>query len=716
MFNRLLAYFLSIVLLVACSSQPQQPTLQPTNTPTLTRSPTFTNIPTPTITPTLKRSPTFTNIPTPTITPMPTPLPMAGPVTKNGMTRLGKGWINDLTFSPNGKLLSVATSIGVYLYQVETMELISFLPSDAFVKDTVFIDDKTLVTGASNGTTTVWDIDSRPKVLEVLQRKDPVVALGVSKDKTILIIELDGNGASGSVNVINWDRVNPENVYKVSSEYVFNGEYSSVINVVVLGTWMDNIILVNTKKMKTTTTICSGECGAFALSQNGDILATTKGWGDKAQIILWDITSQKVLTKFKNPEPSTSDLAFSPDGKLLVSTSPTELNLWNVETTELVNTFDGATIATFSPDGLLLVTVSSDGNLILRETNNGNMIFTIKGFASIGKTTFQGDSMASIQGLEGMSVMDIAGGGSGFYSLDWGSIIFRDISTGEITHTYNISEENSRVSSIAFSSDGKLLASVWEINYKEKILVIFDVATGERLQTLKGSDPIAFSPDSSILATGATRDHILVIWDIASGEKLPISLGVVPARGGDPYKKSLVFSPDGSTLAILSDKVILRDVSTGKQIKILESGLDPDLGFRNFSDSDTGAIGQFSPDGEMLVSTWLVKITDDFSVWENAKGVIILWDVIKGEKIAILEGHSKPITALTYSTDGTLLATGAKDNTIIVWDAKNGNQLKVLQGHSGAINSLAFSPDGKLLYSSSLDGTVIIWNLDQLLP
>ncbi len=67
--------------------------------------------------------------------------------------RLGKGWINDLEFSPNGKILSVATSIGVYLYQVETMELIAFIPGSSFVKDTVFIDDETLVVGSKDGIT-----------------------------------------------------------------------------------------------------------------------------------------------------------------------------------------------------------------------------------------------------------------------------------------------------------------------------------------------------------------------------------------------------------------------------------------------------------------------------------------------------------------------------------------------------------------------------------
>ncbi|HRQ23967.1 MAG TPA: hypothetical protein PLF42_11130, partial [Anaerolineales bacterium] len=125
MHKQILIPFLLVALLLSCSPQSE------------TQAPSVTNTPSPTSLPTS----THTPIPTSTATPTPTPLPMAGPVTEDFMTRIGKGWVNDLTFSPNGKILSVATSIGVYLYQVEKMELISFLPSDAFVNKTIFIND-----------------------------------------------------------------------------------------------------------------------------------------------------------------------------------------------------------------------------------------------------------------------------------------------------------------------------------------------------------------------------------------------------------------------------------------------------------------------------------------------------------------------------------------------------------------------------------------------
>ncbi|RIK31134.1 MAG: hypothetical protein DCC56_02790 [Anaerolineae bacterium] len=644
------------------------------------------------------------------------------------MTRLGKGWVNDLEFSPNGEILSVATSIGIYLYQVDTMALLTFLPSDALVTTTAFIDDKTMITGESDGSTIVWDIEDEPRILQTLQRADPVVELGVTDDNTILIVEFSSVGSPISINIISWDRVNPETVHRVSSEIgAGQFEYSPSKNTLLIGVFNrlpGKIIAVDAKRMKAVAVLTGYQ--SLALSQNGDLLAVNQSQGGaNYPLLLLDITTQKEVATLEN---GGRPLAFTSDGKMLVSSSAEGLKFWNVDTLELVSTIGDARAQTavFSPDGSLLASISRDGELALREISSGETRFSIQGFTSLGKIVFQDDYMASTYGYEPMSVSDVAAGGGGFYSSDSRTIFFRDKSNGEVIRSIELSEEEKdqfdALASITFSPDGKILASTWD-NWStgDGSILFLNPETGERLKTFSGSGPIAFSSDASLLAT-AGKENRLVVWDAESGEQLELSLGLVPEEFGEPYQKSLLFSPDDSMIVVLSSQVIFRDLTTGKQVKVLESGLDPYLSF--YDRGGSGALGAFSPDGTILASTWLIPTNNDRIT--DSKGVIILWNVLTGEKITVLDGHLNPtetefadtnsITALAFSPDGNLLASGAKDNTIVIWNVQDGSQLKVLEGHTGAINSLSFSSDGKLLYSNAMDGTVIIWNLEKLLP
>ena len=81
-------------------------------------------------------------------------------------------------------------------------------------------------------------------------------------------------------------------------------------------------------------------------------------------------------------------------------------------------------------------------------------------------------------------------------------------------------------------------------------------------------------------------------------------------------------------------------------------------------------------------------------------------DVITQEKIGGI------ITILTYSPDGSLIASGsAKENSIKVWDVTSGKIIGKLEGHDGATTALNFSADGKKLVSSANDDYLILWDV-----
>ncbi|HLP87192.1 MAG TPA: serine/threonine-protein kinase [Nostocaceae cyanobacterium] len=128
------------------------------------------------------------------------------------------------------------------------------------------------------------------------------------------------------------------------------------------------------------------------------------------------------------------------------------------------------------------------------------------------------------------------------------------------------------------------------------------------------------------------------------------------------------------------------------------------LGGKNFSliktlveHEDIIASVGVNPDGKIIVS--------------SSDRLIKLWNMITGEEIAYLSGHSQKLNVIVLSPDGKTLVSGGDDKRIKVWDLTTGKVIHRLTGHTDAVHDLAISPDGKTLVSGSDDKTIKVWNL-----
>ncbi|HKO57561.1 MAG TPA: WD40 repeat domain-containing protein, partial [Thermoanaerobaculia bacterium] len=111
----------------------------------------------------------------------------------------------------------------------------------------------------------------------------------------------------------------------------------------------------------------------------------------------------------------------------------------------------------------------------------------------------------------------------------------------------------------------------------------------------------------------------------------------------------------------------------------------------------------FSPDGTRLASASL-------------DGTVIVWDVGGHKPLITLKGHTDGVLEVAFSPDGKRLASAGLDRRVILWDLASGKPVATLAGHKAAVFGVAFSPDGKRLASSSIDQTVIVWDVDSRKP
>ena len=549
--------------------------------------------------------------------------------------RFGKGWIKDIKFSPYSDQLAVATTIGVWIYEVRTGEEQALFSGIMGGANAVSYSPGASMLAAAHWDQTIrlWDvnnINSRP-LSTLTGHTGEIHTVTFSPDGSML--------ASGSSD-------NTIRVWDVQTE-----ELMAILP------YRDTIKTVD-------------------FSPDSRMIA---GGSADGTIQVWDAGTGNQIYEFNEHTDSVWEVDFSPSGEILISASlDGTVKLWDLvapggRLPDPVqhDTYVHAVYAVdFSQDGRNFATSGADKDIRVWNTNTGEVTSTLTGHNDIVPTielSPDGTTLAS-------------GSLDGTVRL-WDMRIFRE--------RLKIAGHTGEVKALTYTEDNRILACGTGFDNK---LRLWDASTGRQLSKLRDhrglTQAVAFSKDGKTLASGGSENGTIFLSDVSKSSESEDSLKAA-LTGNTHGITALALSPADTILASggADGRIHRLDVTHGTELNILRGSQGTVTALTFFADSnqlfsgeENGTVRRWDSTGHEVwdyrgsfstITALAFSPTGRFLAIGDREGQIWLFDFNEEaeiRKIRIFTQHTRKINALIFSWDSGTLVSGSEDGTVLLWD------------------------------------------------
>lgn len=575
--------------------------------------------------------------------------------------------VDAVAYSPDGRFLVTGGNGTVYLWNVETGELLrSFVGHEGWVGEIAFAPDgQHFATGGYDKVPRIWRMDRATPSIELEPLEETISALAFSADgNTLAAADSEGGisvwtfGENGSRRTVD--------VEDSTEALGFEEEYGSLIFV---GRHGVRSIELETMEVASPYADTFGTIWSAAFLKDGESLIIGI---DEGPLQLWNIRSGEMVRSFAGAPASNYWVLVSPDGKTAVASlgvvdEGEQVVYWDVE--KGVETGQGKLAEriptlTVSPDGKS-VAVAVDGGVEIRDFATGATSRFLHG------ATYSGETIDAVAG----TAVTSANHRARIWSLEDGKVV-SELEANRIGAV--LSPDASFVLAGSFASGSPV--QIW------------DAAAG----TLRSSvdlqesledeevDAVSFSGDGTRAALYVGIDLAMV--DTATGESVAMfESDALMAENDDDFVsfRSVALAPDGA-------RVVIADTSPKVQIRAADQTWEVVRSLKGLAEWVREV--RYSPDGTLIAG---VDQLDQVLVW-NAKN---------GKVVRKFEVPDDVVQGLEFTPDSALLAA-RMGSELRVWSIKSGKRVADA-AFAGDAAEVVYDSEAKRFDVLTQEGTIV---------